>query len=307
MFTVTAEALCLLIIALDRYRRVCTPFGWLIRPKIAIVLCGVIYLASFIIALPVPFLWGIHTAKYEYKNKTVIVTVCEKDEKYIKTDYPLKYPITVDCFISICPFLMFVFYTFVARKLVAGKRSIGRKSKCKVFATFSSTQTTGASSDVNIKNDIELSSRQETSDAGYSSGGDNKPKKAKFNYILSDGGLTTDEEEESTSHVAAITMPGIGSKAVHESLNGTKYRRKRSVGLQVRRKTKIMVILTVTFIVTTSLYLTLLSLITKNILQDMSAGWKAVYFFFFRLCFINHVRNPILYGFLDPHFKKVMM
>jgi uncharacterized membrane protein len=261
---------------------------------------------SFIIALPVAFLWGIHNDEHECKNKTVFVTVCEKDEEYIGTDHPLKYSITVDCFISICLFLMLVLYIFVARKLVAGKRSIGGKSKCKVIVTISSTQTTGASSDVNMKNDIELSSRQETSDAGYSSGADNKPKKAKFNYISSDGGLTTDEEE-STSHVATLSVPVIGSKAVHESVNRTKSRRKRSVGLQVRRKTKIMVILTVTFIITTILYMTLLSFIAKNILKDMSAGWKAVYFFFFRLCFINHVMNPILYGFLDPHFKKVMM
>ncbi|XP_060599041.1 D(1) dopamine receptor-like [Ruditapes philippinarum] len=310
VFTVTAEALCLLTIALDRYRKVCTPFGWQIRPKIAIFLCGVIYAVSFIIALPVAFFWGIHNAEQEYKNRTITITVCEKDEQYTGTDHPLRYSLAVEGIISVCLVLMFVLYIFVTRKLVSGKGNAGGKPK--VIVTLSSTQT-GASSDVNMKNDIELSSRQETSDAGYSSGVENKPKKTKFNYISSDGGLTTDEEEDSSSRIATLRVPGLNfanSKTDKERSNTTKshaLRRKRSVGLRVRRKTKIMVILTVSFIITTILYLTLLSFIAENILKDLSGGLKAVYFFFFRLYFINHVINPIIYGVLDPHFKKVMM
>jgi hypothetical protein len=113
---------------------------------------------------------------------------------------------------------MFVLYLFVAKKPVDGKRRICGKSSFKIIVTISSNQT-GASSDVNMKNDIELSPRQETSDAGYSSGVDNKPKKAMYNYISSDGGLTTDEEKESTSHVATLTVPVVGSKAGNVSVN----------------------------------------------------------------------------------------
>jgi uncharacterized membrane protein len=75
---------------------------------------------------------------------------------------------------------------------------------------------------------------------------------------------------------------------------------------RVRRKTLIMFILTVVFIITTILYLTLLSFIARSILDTLSDSGKAVYFFFFRLYFINHVINPIIYGVLDPHFKQVV-
>jgi hypothetical protein len=261
--------------------------------------------------LPVPFFWGIHTAKYEYKNQTVNVTVCEKDEEYNKTDHPLKYSYTVQGMISVCLISIFGLYILVARKLITGKEGVGKKSDDKAITI--TTITTGASSDVIIKKDTELSSRQETSDVGYSTAVGNKSKKAMFNYISSDGGLTTDEEEDSSSRITTLTVPGVSftnSKTDKERANTSKFhalRRKRSVGLRVRRKTKIMLILTILFIITIILYSTLLSFIAKNILKDMSGGSKTVYFFFFRLYFINHVINPILYGILDPHFKKVMM
>ncbi|XP_060565164.1 D(1) dopamine receptor-like [Ruditapes philippinarum] len=311
VFTAAAEILCLLIIAIDRYRKVCTPFGWQIQPKMALFLCGVVYFVAFIIALPVPFFWGIHTAKYEYKNQTVNVTVCEKDGEYNKTDHPLKYSYSVQGIISVCLISMFGLYILIARKLITGKGGVNGKSDNKAIAITSIK--TGASSDVNIKKDTELSSKQDTSDAGYSSGVGNKPKKAKFNYISSDGGLTTDEDEDSSSRITTLSTPEVSfaiSKNDKKSANTIKshaLRRKRFVGLRVRRKTKIMLILTILFIITIILYSTLLSFIAKNILKDMSGGSKTVYFFFFRLYFINHVINPFLYGFLDPHFKKVMI
>ncbi|XP_060599042.1 D(1) dopamine receptor-like [Ruditapes philippinarum] len=307
MFTVAAETLCLLIIAIDRYRKVCSPFGWQIRPKMALFLCGVVYFVSFIIALPVPFFWGIHTAKYEYKNQTVNVTVCEKDEEYNKTDHPLKYSYTVQGMISVCLISIFGLYILVARKLITGKGGVGKKSDDKAITITSIT--TGASSDVIIKKDTELSSRQETSDVGYSTAVGNKSKKAMFNYVSSDGGLTTDEEEDSSSRITTLTVPGVSfaNSKTDKKRSNTSLRLKRSVGFRVRRKTKIMLILTILFIITIILYSTLLSFIAKNILKDMSGGSKTVYFFFFRLYFINHVINPILYGILDPHFKKVMM
>ncbi|XP_053406563.1 neuropeptide Y receptor type 5-like [Mercenaria mercenaria] len=307
VFTVTAEVLCLLTIALDRYRKICTPFGWQIQPKFAIVLCGVIYALAFILALPVAFFWGIHHSEEQYQNHTVFKTECETDEQFNGTSHPLKYSIAVECIISICLSVMIILYLFVARKLVTGKHNIVVKSKIKVKANFPSSQP-GASSEVFDKNEYELSSRQENSDTECSSDVESKPKKAEYNYISSDGGLTTDEAEDSTGRTIKLTLPiGNTENPVRTQTKSQKLTSKRGVGLRVRRKTKIVLILTVLFIFTTILYLTLLSFIAKNMLLNMSAGEKTVYFFFFRLYFINHVLNPVLYGFLDPHFKKVML
>lgn len=80
----------------------------------------------------------------------------------------------------------------------------------------------------------------------------------------------------------------------------------RSISKKMVRKTLIMLILTTVFIVTTVLYLTLLSFISDNILEQLNEREKAVYFFFFRLYFINQVINPILYGILDTRFRRIL-
>ena len=53
MFTVESSALLLLIIAIDRHRKICYPFGWQIRPISAKLLCLVTLCIAFILALPV--------------------------------------------------------------------------------------------------------------------------------------------------------------------------------------------------------------------------------------------------------------
>ncbi|KAL3863062.1 hypothetical protein ACJMK2_004843 [Sinanodonta woodiana] len=79
-----------------------------------------------------------------------------------------------------------------------------------------------------------------------------------------------------------------------------------SVFSRVRRKTMIMLILTSVFVVTTILYVILLSLVADEgtFLQNLSDTQKVFFFFFLRLYFINSVINPILYGILDPRFRQ---
>ncbi|KAL3863058.1 hypothetical protein ACJMK2_004839 [Sinanodonta woodiana] len=77
------------------------------------------------------------------------------------------------------------------------------------------------------------------------------------------------------------------------------------VNSRIQRKTFIMLILTSVFVVTFVLYLTLVSLIaTSNKLQSLTSEEMLVYFFFWRLYFVNCVINPILYGFLDSRFRN---
>ena len=80
-----------------------------------------------------------------------------------------------------------------------------------------------------------------------------------------------------------------------------------SVGGVQRRiqKTWIILILTSVYIITTTVYITLVSRIAEKdgILKRLSDSDKAIYFFFLRLYFINSVINPILYGLMDPRFR----
>lgn len=313
VFTVSAEALCLLTIALDRYRKVCQPFGWQIKPKTAKYLCGIIYIISFVVAVPVGFLWGLHSHEQQYKGTNINVTVCEKDAKFESTKYPLAYSLTVETIIGICLLLMFALYVFVSRKLLQEKRAFSQTGRVPVAISSS----TGASSSY-VKEMSTSTTKPEASDNGYSSGIENQSRQRDEDseaQMASDDEDDDYSEQKSTNTGNTLRVPevrfghkqnnGISVKAQHRAHQS---RDRKEIARRVRRKTLIMLILTIAFIVTTILYLTLLSFIARSddILQQISNEGKAVYFFFFRLYFINHVINPVVYGALDLKFRKVM-
>ncbi|XP_060585712.1 uncharacterized protein LOC132741539 [Ruditapes philippinarum] len=393
MFTVSAEALCLLTIGVDRYLKICRPLGHQMKPKHAIIICGLIYIIAFILAIPVYILWGTHGKEMVYKNQTILVTVCEKDEKWLETNHHLQYSVAMEVIISICLVIMFVLYVFVVRALLKNKRfrvnagkhysppnssnpiemtsaqevsetdtsprekaptsgnlehdndTKGVNSKCReskvsmtpvdddhdnrmghsnilnikekqkrkkakvnppiVVVTPATTSQTDFSCDA-----ITVNSHTEFSDTGISSFLDMNGQPRNDRKIPN---VTSDDETDSKELGTTLQIPtqgkhGLPSTARQSPKSPRQSRQKMNISSRVRRKTLIMFILTLIFIATTILYLTLLSFIARSddILQDMSNGDKAVYFFFFRLYFLNHVINPIVYGLLDPRFKKVM-
>lgn len=76
-----------------------------------------------------------------------------------------------------------------------------------------------------------------------------------------------------------------------------------------KQKTVIMLVLTSVFVFTMLLYVILISFVagTEGILKTLSNSQKVVFFFFWRLYFINTVINPLLYGFLDPRFRAGLL
>ncbi|KAH3788523.1 hypothetical protein DPMN_166668 [Dreissena polymorpha] len=84
IFTVSGEAFCLFLIAVDRYRKIRAPHGWQISRRLAFALCVLIIVAAGIFSLPVPFLWGIRS--FNDNTTNVTVTVCEKDERHVNTE-----------------------------------------------------------------------------------------------------------------------------------------------------------------------------------------------------------------------------
>lgn len=304
VFTVSAEALCLLTIGFDRYRKICRPLGWQIKPRIAMYLCCAIYVTAFIMALPVALFWGIHSHTKLYKNVTINVTICEKDRQFENTNYPFMYSITLEAVLSICLILMFGLYVFVARKLLLEKRMraplLGAGPQMVITAPAVPTPVS-RSSDVSDVTDVEFTSCPEIK---------NKNKGGKPADGGLPGGYINQHELSTTLPVPEDTNTNTESDSrTNDTETETRRPRKRGgIGVRVQRNTLIMFILTTVFIVTTILYLTLLSFIARSddILKYMSDKSKAVYFFFFRLYFINHVINPIIYGILDSNFRRAL-
>ena len=122
MFTVCGSACGLLVIAIDRYRKVCRPLAWQIKPRQAMILIFIQLIISFIIAIPVPFFWGTRSFMKEYEGHNITVTVCEINAKYKHTDYPLEYSIVIETVISFTMFILLIMYIFVVRTLLQMKQ-----------------------------------------------------------------------------------------------------------------------------------------------------------------------------------------
>jgi len=296
VFTVSGEALCLLTIAVDRYLKVCRPFGRQIKPKRARVLCVVIYVVAFILSIPVTLMWGIQNAEKEFRGRTIKVRLCLKDEKYIDSPQPFAYVTSIESIVGLCLVLMFVLYIFVAKKLMLGHRSSNQRRQ-----TGSPTNHTR----VTLSPSKFMTSHPESSDIGIGSDFPTQEGVSATNFSKTDTTKSTDEDSGAVD-VGEIVVSDTESK--FRPRGHTVARQHRERASRVRQKTLIMFILTIIFITTTILYLTLLVFISSpgDILSNMNDPSKAAYFFFFRLVFINHCINPFVYGCLDPQFKQVI-
>ena len=322
MFTVCGCAFGLLVIAIDRYRKVCRPLAWQIKPRLAMILIFIQLIISFIIAIPVPFFWGTHSFIKEYKGRNITVTVCEIDAKYTNTDYPLKYSIVTETVISLTMFILLILYIFVIRKLLQMKPGDKKKADAaenshnhqKSDVTFSGRavsddDTSGQGQDFEFKDTADSTASRSADDVSM----DTNPRELATDYKGSTRmvpALTMVTSAMAASKLASPLSTKTNTLAVPTMSSALSARRvanrRSSKRTQIRRKTLIMFILTVLFICTTVLYLTLLSFIANGVLESLTSAGKSTYFFFFRLYFINHVINPILYGILDPKFRRIL-
>lgn len=287
VFTVFAESLCLLVISIDRYRKVCRPLKWQITSQTARLLCVILMLVSAVVAAPVTVFWGIRSFPKLYKNSNVTVTLCEKDQKYEDTDFPFGFEALVGCIVLVSLVIMFILYVFVARTIMVERR------KWKNTALRSTLRYAGPEAD-SASHDDSTFIRTST----Y-----NKTKKA---------------EDETTRDAVTMEMSDVsGKNTTDTSTSNTlktqttdkprKHGQQRS-GARVRRKTLILFILTSCFIVTTVLYYTMISILgsSGDVVNALSDQRKVVFFFFLRFYFIQHIINPIVYSVLDPQVKTAL-
>ena len=88
VFTVWSSALALLLLAYDRYRKICRPLHWQLGPTWARKLCVISITMSAVISAPVVVLWGKQGYIYEEKYQNITVTICEKSGYFIDGNLP---------------------------------------------------------------------------------------------------------------------------------------------------------------------------------------------------------------------------
>ena len=291
MFTVTAEAFCLCAIAADRFRKVCRPFSWQIKPPQAIKICGVIYILAIVVAFPVPFFWGVHSYNRIENGVAIHVTVCEKDQLYLDTAVHGHYIKFLLVFMPIILMVTLFLYICIAVKMY--RRRAERKAKtytspdCKRNASSNMKSLTFTANGLPNGTSIFIQ-EEKLSDTGTG------------NNVLEDNNSQSNDVCDGVVKVN-LDVPGRRQR-LQDSESSSRVQTSR----RVRKKTIIMVILTFVFSITVIEYLTCLATVAhkNDVLPSMSNSGKAAFFFALRLVFINHVINPLVIFFFDRQFRK---
>ena len=322
VFTAWGSAFTLLTLAFDRYRKICRPLAWQIQPSFALKLCACGIVLSSLVSIPITILWGKQTYIYEMDGGVRLnVSICEKSQSYANDIYPFIY---ISC-VYILPIGLMMTAVCVCNILIA------RKLFCKLYRNDRNMCRRGnivrnysQSSDVPRPSSVSYGIRKMLC---YTASlmatrtvqeGARQLRSVQENRILALSTVSLQEisterpfpvDTIETTHRSNAPRR-LESESSDSCTTGSEIgvRERISEGGPFRRKPKtfIMLVLTSVFILTMVLYIALLSLVAKtnNILRELSNTKRVVFFFFWRFYFINCVINPLLYGVMDPRFRK---
>lgn len=318
-----AAALTLLIISVDRFRKVCQPLKKQIPPRIALKLClAFSFIVPSVLSTPGAIMCGIrHTNKTNIYNTTTEIYLCETEDKYQESILRKIYKYTFVILLVGISVVCVVMYIRIGRQIARHWGSVPgsfRKDSSKEFNSDYSSDTFGnlrtgqksldrtasSASDNNsvasgltspiVKTPLsKMDSTGSTKKAPFvkqnstlSSEGDEKPKnKAKFVKQASSLSFTFSQGRKSSNKQRTMSRQGSG------------------FGMrQFPYKTLIWFILTVVFILCYLVYIVLSTRVSTLYAKEPVPF--TIFTLFFRLYFINNIINPIVYALLDKKFRS---
>ena len=381
VFTVSSSAATLLLIAIDRFRKVCCPHSKQIQPSGALKLTLLVLFLSVIPSTSDAVFWGIHHDVTEFHGRNVSIRMCEKDDAFKDTEWPVLHTLvlygTTNCLVMISTMVLYILIALKLFCLPTGvEHALPRISVSSPFESDSGVCSqresvfkfpngdieSGISESEDRIDSVDLSESQgditennvvdESTSTIRQEQYNDKPGPNEMDE-QSGQEMIPLEEKVSMRQKTFIPEPSSPKKCVristeilrsscgnelelpdvdmrrkpssnrhNDGKHNTNFtnqsklllRRRRSTvaslpghtGARLRRKTLIMFILTSAFVGTTMLYFTLLGILSNsgNFVATLNHSERAAWMFFLRLYFINSILNPILYGFLDPRFRK---
>lgn len=343
IFTVWSSALILVLLAVDRNRKVCRPLGKQLSEEQTKKLCVGSVIISAVMAFPVVLFWGQQSFKMTVDSQNITVTICEKDDKFKDTMYPFVYMVSSLFFPVITASVALLCLNFLTacslfkHRLRHSSYSVKSVEKvCENINIFSVTDTISK----------RVSGFKTLGKQEVGSYADKKSETTETLKSSADGDQISAFENKLMSNDETILNVNIQADVVgiRESSSTTpnilKYLRSNSMCIfpkqnrfsvgrrsmftrnsisessffsfwiekrqdAIKRKTTIMLFLTTVFVITMATYMILITKVAAKdgILQHMGNVKKTVYFFFTRLYFINTNINPVLYGIVDPRFR----
>lgn len=269
-FGTVGSAFTLLVIAADRYRKICKPFKRQLKLKEARIACGILVLVSLAISWPALVFYRSVKVDIQTKNGTVVkgfdcTTTRRQDYKLYLLIFNGFYLISF----VISSFSLCVMYILVGRVLLRQKRN--RRHTLMQTATDSNSR--GADNDRNEYHQTENSVME--------------PK-------------VTISFETTYSTASGMTLPRTRQSNICRTTQN-------QLNISNVKYTSMMFVITVVFILsylphlTLALWQALTNEYESNVLSEIAV---IAFQIGLRSYFLNSAINPFVYGFFNPNFRQ---
>ena len=321
--SITYSTCILLLIGIDRFRKACRPHGWQMQPESALKLS--IALGTLAIAWSVPSLvfCGPQTFRMNYAGSKVTVTICLKDNAYKDTAWPfLLLNILYAGPITIMMITTLILYVLIAKAIFKRtKRRTGMKATSAPMRTENENEVSMDASVAELS-DTAIEASTDDSEA-HATTNNVQPEKPKSEGTLtsstSNGGVYV--KVGSTSPTFLFNIPVLDIKAVQDRPSEPTHKTfkkplsnlysrasKRRQRTRMRRNTLIMFILTLCFVISILVYFILAIQMadTERFFNTLTLWQGVLVMFFLRLYYFIILINIVVYGLLDPRFRRAL-
>ncbi|KAK3609589.1 hypothetical protein CHS0354_038586 [Potamilus streckersoni] len=277
VFASSAASFMLILINIDRFRRICQPFKNQVGYGLAIKLSSGMCFISILLALPSVALCGIQeNLMMNIQGGLTKVYICSYEEIYKNNGWREAYKIALLTLTFIMLVLCTIVYILIGREVVMSFR----RNCITHFMRQNSAWPDVSPSEPFVQSD----------------GCDKREKVTEVSF------KNESKQSSDVMKLDCLSIPAanvtLDSRITHVS--------KRSLSnypISSYRKTLIWFILTVIFVVTHILYSVLA--LKRDAIFTMRPNEFAVYSFFFRIYFVNSMANPIVYACLFKRFRNV--
>lgn len=283
-FMCACSALILVVIAVDRYRKICKPFEPQMNRKTAKFACLIAVIISLSLSWPAPILYGHSTVDAEtiseYFDMDINVTgvQCFTEDRFKQTKYQAFFNIILIFVILASTVILAVLYGLIGRKVFKQTKQFTRKIKV-------SPAGQGHSNSESIKTDSSGSAAN--SDIHLIS-----------NHLIIEPGMDTGKSKTTPKlHYSRSTNVCKAPAGASEL---------RSI--QKKKITFMLFVITLVFVLSFMPHLSLktIAFLKKDFLPSLSFRNLVLYNTFVWSFFVNNAANPIIYGFCDERFRMEM-
>ncbi|KAH3803073.1 hypothetical protein DPMN_156773 [Dreissena polymorpha] len=300
VFGASSSCLALLVISVDRYRKVVQPFKMQMSPAIAVkILMGVAVMFPICLAIPGTLMCGINsTTIVNIYGSNTTVYLCESEKRFktsvLRNVYKWIF-IILHCGIS---FIYLVLYGRVMIVVVKQTHAIAKQqrrtiisSNCPVDTCYLETSVRRNTMEIN-DTVMRCNQLKETENVKEIEGKDSQVLSSTIPLTVSATHFGT---ERQVTNFIKPTRISKSSSFKRLSRHSSRFRK------EFPTKTFIWFTLTVFFIVT---YLThiVLALTVGNVVK-MTTEEFVSFSFFFRMYFANHIVNPMIYALFVKGFR----